>query len=110
MLLRFIGFDRLIGSHYDEYIIEYLKFNDTIDSSSFNVSVDNCIDFPGLGVTLPMAHNPVFQYIGANGYEKKHHAHLVDNDFNNFKSKHGRQYNKAQEEIRRKINFQHNHR
>ena len=38
VFFRFVGYDRLFGSHYDEYIIEYNTFSsDNVDTSPFDV-------------------------------------------------------------------------
>ena len=37
VFFRFIGYDRLFGSHYDEYIIEYNTFDTQIDSTQFDI-------------------------------------------------------------------------
>ncbi len=36
ILLRFVGLDRLFGSHYDEYVIEYSDFQTTVDATVFD--------------------------------------------------------------------------
>ena len=36
VLLRFRGYDRLFGSHYDEYVIEYSGFSAAINQSVFS--------------------------------------------------------------------------
>ena len=37
VVLRFVGYDRLFGSHYDEYIILYSSFVPNVDSSVFDI-------------------------------------------------------------------------
>lgn len=99
-----------MGSHYDEYIIMYNTFSASINSSVFNISAENCISFPGPGITFPMAESPIFEYIGAQGYERKHQSHKIDTDFNDFKEKHGRKYENDKDEAQRKFHFRQNHR
>jgi hypothetical protein len=110
--LTFTGLDRVIGSHYDQYVIEYSSFMASIanDSASFDVDADKCISFPGPGNTLPMAENPIFEYIGSPGYSDKHQSHKVDEAFHQFKATHKRNYETEEEEEFRKFNFRHNHR
>ncbi len=36
ILFRFVGLDRLFGSHYDEYVIEYSDFETTVDATVFD--------------------------------------------------------------------------
>ena len=75
-----------------------------------NVSLDTCVSFPGPGVGFPMAENPMFEFIGAKGYGRKHQSHQIDSNFDDFKEKHGRTYEHMREETLRKMNFRHNHR
>lgn len=110
MVLSFIGYDRLIGSHYDQYDIMYKDFKPTANSSIFNVTDNKCVSYPGPGVTLPMAENPMFEFVGASGYDTKQHSHIVDRDFGQFKKKHDRNYEDDKEEVQRKVHFRHNHR
>lgn len=37
VVLHFVGYDRLFGSHYDEYIILYSSFVPNVDSSAFDI-------------------------------------------------------------------------
>ena len=37
VFFRFVGYDRLFGSHYDEYIVEYNTFSSDVDASKFDV-------------------------------------------------------------------------
>ena len=110
MLLSFIGFDRLFGSHYDQYVIVYETFSKSIDPSVFNVDFSGCISFPGPGDTLPMAENHMFAFFGADGYDAKHLSHKVDTEFENFKEKHERQYSGDKDLEQRRFHFRNNHR
>ncbi|XP_064398726.1 digestive cysteine proteinase 1-like [Halichondria panicea] len=109
--LRFVGFDRLFNSYYDEYVIEYSDFETTLDATVFDyASKFTCKGFPGPGVTLPMIENPMFEFVGASGYEEKHRSYKVDSDFEEFKGHHSRKYESEGEEVKRKTHFRHNHR
>lgn len=111
MFLTFTGYDQLLGSHYDQYIIEYSSFQPSISGgSSFDVDAKSCISFPGPGDTLAMAENPMFEFIGSPGYSASHQSHKVDKDFSQFKETHKRNYETEKEEEVRKFNFRHNHR
>ena len=61
-------------------------------------------------MTLPMARNPMFEFVGAQGYKDEHRSHKVDSDFEEFKGQHGRDYDCEKEEAKRKTHFRHNHR
>jgi len=110
VVLTFTGFDRLLGSHFDKYDILYKTFNTSVNTSLFNQDFSSCTSFPGPGVSLPMAENPVFSFVGADGVHSKYQSHKVDSEFENFKEKHGRQYSSNKEEELRKFHFRHNHR
>ncbi len=43
ILLRFVGLDRLFGSHYDEYVIEYSDFQTTVDATVFDYAKSRLI-------------------------------------------------------------------
>lgn len=88
----------------------YSKFEETINSSVFDVSQDKCISFPGPGNTLAMAENPLFEYFGASGYNSGHQAHKIDSNFEQFKDKYSKKYGSREEEQHRKIHFRYNHR
>lgn len=80
-----IGYDSLLGSHYDRYYIEYFKFNtDKIAPSTFAINTSlKCRDFPGPGArTLS---NPMRQFIHADESN-------VHSSFEEFKNKHNKQY------------------
>ena len=100
----------MIGSHYDEYIIKYTKFQETVDSSAFEVSEDKCVSFPGPGDSFAMAENPLFEYFGASGYSAGHQAHRLENTFNEFKELYNKKYRSREEEERRKVHFRYNQR
>lgn len=88
----------------------YNSFEETLNSSSFDVSPDKCIGFPGPGDSLAMAENPIFQYVGASGYNSEHQAHQIENGFMKFKEEHKKTYKNDKEEQRRKMHYRHNHR
>ena len=78
--------------------------------ATFSTVEFTCKGFPGPGVTLPMARNPMFEFVGAHGYKEEHRSHKVDSDFEEFKGQHGREYDNEKEEGKRKTHFKHNHR
>lgn len=88
----------------------YTMFDSNINSSSFDVTEDKCISFPGPGDTIAMAENPLFEYFGGSGYSTQHQSHKIDSDFSQFKEKHNRNYQDKKEEAQRKVHFHHNHR
>jgi len=112
VILRFVGYDNLFGSHYDEYIVEYNTFTPSAPDPDVFKFQDKfeCISFPGPGVTDPMCENPFFELVGAKGYSENDRSKRVENEFNEFKNKHGKQYKDEIEEAQRKTHFRHNYR
>ena len=135
-VLTFLGYDRLFGSHYDKYIITYNSFtNDPPEPQTFEVPsgkanlymqlmhilsvlyshfyfsilVDSCGAFLSPGFSGPMVDGPFFEFFGAKGSSVSKTAH-VDNHFNIFKKKHGKDYQTEREELFRKQHFHHNFR
>ena len=44
LMLYFLGYDRLFGSHYDEYVIQYSAFTlDISDSTIFSIPDGKCV-------------------------------------------------------------------
>jgi len=57
-----------------------------------------------------MCENPFFELVGAKGYSENDRSKRVENEFNEFKNKHGKQYKDEIEEAQRKTHFRHNYR
>ncbi|XP_022690904.1 digestive cysteine proteinase 2-like [Varroa jacobsoni] len=103
-----LGYDSLLGSHFDKYEIVYSDYRaGPVDRDMFKVNEvikKDCIDFPSPpGLSSAHLFNPMRQFI--NG----HDAH-VDEHFSHFKSTHGKEYAHQTEETIRKDNFRHNQR
>ena len=111
VVLHFVGYDRLFGSHYDEYVILYKTFVPGVDPSVFDIEKEySCIPFPGPGVASPMSENLFFEFFGAAGYKDAHRTAHVDREFDSFKLKHHKTYDDRTEESQRKGHFTHNYR
>lgn len=55
VLLHFIGYDRLFGSHYDEYIVMYDTFTVGVkDESVFDLEQSKCMLASSSGFRLPL--------------------------------------------------------
>ena len=80
-----IGYDSLLGSHYDKYYIEYFGFKTAdIDPSIFAITTTlKCRDFPGPGATALV--NPMKEFIHGDDS-------FVQSSFDHFKDKHGKEY------------------
>lgn len=99
------GYDSLLGSHYDKYDLLYQKYSaEPIDPINFEVGENlTCRAFPGPGVEFISLHNPVKEFI--DGVDKH-----VENAFEEFKSKHNKNYADEREHAKRLNIFRHNYR
>lgn len=99
-----IGYNTLLGSHYDHYYIEYDSFDhQEIPADVFEIqTVDPCSAFPGPGTGHYATFNPMQEFIHPRSEE-----HL-DNEFFRFKNKHGKKYNDGKEHDRRRDIFRQN--
>ncbi|KAL3869090.1 hypothetical protein ACJMK2_041816 [Sinanodonta woodiana] len=100
-----MGYDTLLGSHYDKYIIDYSGFDNTvkIPVTQFEVPSNmTCGGFPGPGVAEHhILMNPMKEYI----HNSKEHVHEM---FENFKNTHKSNYSSDKEHAQRKHIFSHN--
>ncbi|XP_077991240.1 digestive cysteine proteinase 1-like [Glandiceps talaboti] len=99
-----MGFDSLLGSHFDKYYVDYIYFDtQTIDTKVFEISdKSKCGDFPGPGFEYHIAVNPLPEMI------EPHLENRVHQLFEDFKDKHGHQYEDEQEHELRKMHFTNN--
>lgn len=100
-----IGYDTLLGSHYDRYYLDYSdwKTNVTFHDDTFKPPKElKCGGFPGPGyqhshVTV----NPMLEYIHG------HDDHVIGK-FEQFKQSHNKQYQDAKEHSQRQHTFRNN--
>ncbi|KAK3091873.1 hypothetical protein FSP39_023296 [Pinctada imbricata] len=100
-----MGYDTLLGSHYDKYYLDYMNYNDKvpIKNTSFSIPTNmTCGDFPGPGAKVHhVLINPMREYM--------HRFDLhVEEMFQQFKDKHSKMYNTKLEHLQRKHNFRQN--
>ncbi|XP_022097041.1 digestive cysteine proteinase 2-like [Acanthaster planci] len=97
-----MGYDTLLGSHYDKYVIDYSMFDDT---TAFQASV---FTPPKVcNVTLPSG---IENHIRVNPYQELFNPELGDryqHMFKEYKVKHGKVYADEEHE-KRKVQFMHN--
>lgn len=100
-----MGYNTLLGSHYDKYIVYYKNFQrGRFSPGVFNVSTlitTKCRGFPGPGVEQLALHSPMAEFI--NGHDAHLHA-----AFEEFKETHGKAYRNLSEHEMRKEIFRHN--
>ncbi|OQV18628.1 Counting factor associated protein D [Hypsibius exemplaris] len=101
------GYDSLIGSHYDKYIVKYIEFStDKPDASAFDIPEGlTCAGFPGPGAGMihRVEANPMAEYI----HREDNHVQAA---FTDFKSAHAKDYPDTKEHSRRQNHFRHNYR
>ncbi|KAL6457039.1 hypothetical protein MHYP_G00340020 [Metynnis hypsauchen] len=98
-----MGYNTLLGSHYDKYLIDYSDFSPKTDPKDFNLPDGmDCGPFPGPGAEHRLLANPIQDLIHTSpvGY-----AHRL---FGHFKDKYKRDYETEEEHEKREHNFVHN--
>ena len=70
----------------------------------------SCGSFPGPGLTHVMHANPMFELVGSPDYDTATQSAHLDNQFDQFKQKHNKQYEDEKEHEVRKTHFRHNFR
>ncbi|XP_072045821.1 LOW QUALITY PROTEIN: cathepsin L-like peptidase [Amphiura filiformis] len=100
-----MGYDSLIGSHFDKYIVDYDTYEEpsSISAKVFDVPEGlKCGSFPGPGIE---------KHIVANPYQEVTHPERGDRYaqlFDEFKEKHDRKYGNDREHSRRQVTFTNN--
>ncbi|XP_029299280.1 digestive cysteine proteinase 1 [Cottoperca gobio] len=98
-----MGYDTLLGSHYDKYLVDYKEFSTHVDPKVFSLPEGmSCGEFPGPGVEHHMLANPMKDLIhtSASGHSQRM--------FDYFKDKFQRQYSDEREHEKRHHAFVHN--
>ncbi|CAL8294687.1 unnamed protein product [Merluccius merluccius] len=98
-----MGYDNLLGSHYDKYLVDYLDFSTHVDPSVFSLPEGmSCGAFPGPGVEHHLLANPMKDLIHtpAAGHAQRMFGH--------FKEKFQRRYDDEREHQKRENAFVHN--
>ncbi|XP_036422410.1 digestive cysteine proteinase 1-like [Colossoma macropomum] len=98
-----MGYNTLLGSHYDKYLIDYSDFSPRTDPKDFNLPDGmDCGPFPGPGAEHRLLANPIQDLIHTSPVG---HAHRL---FGHFKEKYQRDYETEEEHEKREHNFVHN--
>jgi len=101
--LHMAGYDFLLGSHYDEYVLNYLSYSETItDATVFDRPTIECGDFPGPGVTTNHHQGPLLLIMDPLAAEVQTKQH-----FESFQVNHNKKYSKM-ETTTRLSTFTHN--
>ncbi|XP_023687880.1 digestive cysteine proteinase 1-like [Paramormyrops kingsleyae] len=98
-----MGYNTLLGSHYDKYLVDYVEFSHSVDSHAFSLPEGlTCGSFPGPGVEHHLLANPIQDLLHT---KPRGHAHRL---FVHFKGKFQHQYGDEWEHERRESSFVHN--
>ncbi|XP_068603139.1 digestive cysteine proteinase 1 [Brachionichthys hirsutus] len=98
-----MGYNTLLGSHYDKYLVDYTEFSPRVDPKAFLLPEGmSCGRFPGPGVEHHMLANPMQELIhtSASGHTQR--------IFGYFKDKFQRQYSDEREHEERQQAFVNN--
>ncbi|KAM9738220.1 digestive cysteine proteinase 1 isoform 2-T2 [Menidia menidia] len=98
-----MGYNTLLGSHYDKYLVDYKEFSSRLDPKVFSLPEGmSCGGFPGPGVEHPLLANPMKDLVhtSASGHSQKMFGH--------FKEKFQRRYGDEREHEEREHAFLHN--
>ncbi|KAM8882923.1 digestive cysteine proteinase 2 [Synchiropus picturatus] len=98
-----MGYNTLLHSHYDKYLVDYNEFSTQVDPKSFLLPEGmTCGGFPGPGVEHHMLANPLKELIHTTS------SGIPQRIFNHFKEKFQRQYSDEMEHEKREHAFLHN--
>lgn len=98
-----MGYNTLLGSHYDKYLVDYKVFSANVDPKVFSLPEGmTCGGFPGPGVEHHILANPMKELIHTSAVG---HTQRI---FNHFKDKFQRQYASQREHEEREHAFVHN--
>jgi C1A family cysteine protease len=102
-----LGYDTLLGSHYDRYDIFYTLYDDNVSSDVFDYQDQfTCKSFPGPGVSVSAEKKillkPVHHLLSSDGHVTYKAA------FNEFKREFGKKYETTEEERSRVYKYTHN--
>ena len=90
--------------------ITLVVVDDIVHKLYFVTIAMSCGPYPGPGLAHVMHANPVFELVGSPDYDKTVQSAQVDQEFDEFKKKHGKVYDDDKEHELRKTNFRHNYR
>ncbi|XP_038822665.1 digestive cysteine proteinase 1 [Salvelinus namaycush] len=98
-----MGYNTLLGSHYDKYLVDYKEFSSKFDPKVFALPDGmSCGSFPGPGVEDHLLANPMKDLIHTSSLG---HAQRL---FGHFKEQFGRRYGDEREHEKREHAFVHN--
>ncbi|GIY09924.1 counting factor associated protein D [Caerostris extrusa] len=99
------GYNNLLGSHFDKYELYYFDYiPESVTDDDFEISSGlECGGFPGPGVEEMVLNNPMMEFINN---EDRH----VHDSFEDFKTKHGKNYPDPSEHENRRNIYRQNYR
>ncbi|XP_061616502.1 digestive cysteine proteinase 1-like isoform X1 [Phyllopteryx taeniolatus] len=98
-----MGYNTLLGSHFDKYLVDYKEFSPQVDPVAFSLPEGmSCGRFPGPGVEHHILANPMKDLIHTSS---SGHSRRI---FDHFKEKFQRNYSDQREHEEREHAFLHN--
>lgn len=98
-----IGYNTLLGSHYDKYLLDYTEFSSTTLDKDFALPQGmTCGPFPGPGIEHHLLANPIRDLLHTSPVGQAHRM------FGHFKEKFSRRYKNEKEHEEREHRFVHN--
>ncbi|XP_051926313.1 digestive cysteine proteinase 2-like [Hippocampus zosterae] len=98
-----MGYNTLLGSHFDKYLVDYEGFSSEVDPAVFSLPEGmSCGGFPGPGVEHHLLANPMKDLIHTSSWG---HSRRI---FVHFKDKFQRRYSDQREHEEREHAFLHN--
>ncbi|KAM6958953.1 digestive cysteine proteinase 1 [Aplochiton taeniatus] len=98
-----MGYNTLLGSHYDKYLVDYKEFSSSVDPKVFALPEGmSCGGFPGPGVEHHILANPMKDLIHTSSSGQSRRL------FGHFKEKFQRSYSDEREHEKREHAFVHN--
>lgn len=102
---QMMGYDSLIGSHFDLYVIDYqnVTINPTFPANVFGEPMSSCGPFPGPGVTHVNPNEEMAMYYPGNMPDT-----LISPEYKTYLESHGKMYGSPVELRTREIEFHKN--
>ncbi|KAK3752750.1 hypothetical protein QZH41_018716 [Actinostola sp. cb2023] len=99
------GYDNLLASYYDYYILEYVSFEKwKPDLKKFELPKGSWCDKLAHSMDSHLLGNPMQEFMSDGGISEK----VIENMYNKYKTLHNKTYDSNHEHVKRKHMFRHN--
>lgn len=100
-----VGYDDMLTSHYDHYVLDYISFEPwSFNRSLLSLPKNSSCDKKAKKLRSHYLANPMAEYM----HFKHHKDYELDKTYDDYKATHGKHYTTAPEHERRKHIFKHN--